>query len=199
MSESHILEKYADLFPQCEEWTDSFIEDLFELNKEKDSKKLIEYWNKLNDAGTMENILASFNWKDHSKIKILIYSMSGFLSNADYITFKQKLGIHGHILEFVFAIFAKPVPNMDIIRYFIMVAKNPRHYPPHIIQWFYTKVAPLINDDAILYNRFLENCTLAVQRWVSTNQRCKISKYKKKTYPTLNKLISRDKLPVGLI
>ena len=199
MSRAQILEKYADLFPSCDKWVDTFIEDLFNLSQEQDSAKLIQYWETLGEAGTMENILNTFNWKDHSKIKILIYSMSGFLNARDYMNFKKKLDINGHILEFVFAIFARPFPNLDIIRYFITVAKNPRHYQPQIIQWFYIHVTPLIADDMPLYKRFLENCTLAVQRWVNTNKHSKNTKCKKKIDPILYDLIPKSAIPIGLI
>lgn len=199
MSCSSILEKYADLFPDNKLCHDSFIDDLLEIKKNRDPRALLDYWEKLKSEGTMDNILVSFDRKEHDKIKILIYSMAEFLNISEYTEFKKKLDIHGHILEFVFAIFSKDSPNLDIIRYFITVAKNPRHYSPSVIKWFYSYVSPLIIDDTALHEQFVENCTLAVQRWVNTNQRNSYVKRKKKIDPLLYKFIPMHKLPEGLI
>ena len=195
----NILTKYADLFPDHNLSPETFVDDLFELKKKKSSKKLIEYWRKLDIEGTMENILSLSDKKDHNKIKILIYSMAEFLEEKEYIEFKKRLDIHGHILEFVFAIFAKPTPNMDIIKYFIMVARNPRHYSPEMVKWFYEKVNPLLKENKELQYQFVENCTLAVQRWVITNRRNHQPKHKKPIDPILYKLIDKKLIPDGLL
>ncbi len=199
MSKS-ISPEYADLFPAHTLCTSSFVDDLLSLKKSRNSKKLLAYWQKLDVEGTMENILSVSDKKDHDKIKILVYSMAEFLEESAYIEFKKRLDIHGHILEFVFAIFAKPSPNMAIIKYFITVARNPRHYSPEMVKWFYQHVSPLLNaSDGEIRKQFLENCTLAIQRWVITHRKNQPPKIKRPVDPILYKLIDRQLIPIGLI
>jgi len=199
MDEKSILAQYADLFPTHTLRVENFIDDLLQLKKKKNSQKLLEYWRNLGDEGNMENILSMTSKQDHDKIKILIYSMAEFLEEKDYVELKKRLDINGHILEFVFAIFAKPKPNLDIIRYFITVARNPRHYSPQMVKWFYEHVSPLIKEDNELSNQFLENCTTAVQRWVVTNKHSQQPKNKKSIDPILYDLIDKVCIPEGLL
>jgi len=198
MAKENILDKYADLFPKHNLQVDTFVDDLIQLKTQKNPKKLIEYWRGLGVEGNMENILSVTDKKDHDKIKILIYSMSEFLTEQYYIEYKTLLDINGHILEFVFAIFANPAPNLDIIKYFITVARNPRHYSPQMVKWFYEHVNPLLSDKE-LRDQFLENCATAVQRWVVTNRRNLQPKTKKYIDPILYKLIDRRCIPDGLL
>lgn len=169
---------YDDLFPKHNLNKFKFIDDLKKLKAARDSKKVVSYWTCLQNEGNMLNILQVFESSPASqeKIKFLMYSFAEFMKEDDFVEFKKMLGIHGHILEFVRAILNQPTPNLEIVRYFIMVAKSPRHYDPQIIQWFWEKVSPLIEHDSEMKQQFLDNCSNSIHRWIVTQKRNK--KYK---------------------
>lgn len=168
------LHNYDDLFPKHRLNQDKFIDILEELQKNRDSKQVVDYWHTLDNEGNMFNILQTFSLPDlQEKIKSLIYSFAEFMTKEDFIEFKKMLCIHGHILEFVHAILNKPNPNYGIISYFVMVAKAPRHYDPQIIKWFWEKVVPLIEHDDEMKQQFLENCSNSIHRWIITQKKNK--------------------------
>jgi hypothetical protein len=165
------MDNYDDLFPEHNLKPENFISDLQTLQKSRSSIKVIEYWQMLDNEGSMVNILQES--LDVQKIKLLIYSFASFMTKEHFAVFKKMLGIHGHILEFVHAILNKPKPNMEIVEYFIMVVKSPRHYEPRIIKWFWENVYPVVQYDKILSEQFLENCSNSIHRWIATQKKNK--------------------------
>jgi len=168
---------YEDLFPKHRLDKSKFLTDLVELKKMRNSEQVVAYWTSLDNEGNMFNILQVFESPEtQEKIKLVMYSFAEFMTKDDFVEFKKMLGVHGHILEFVHAILNKPDPNLEVVKYFIMVAKSPRHYEPQIIQWFWEQVNPLIEHDTEMKQQFLDNCSNSIHRWIVTQKRNK--KYK---------------------
>jgi hypothetical protein len=189
---------YADLFPKHRLDQDKFVTILEELQKNRDSKQVVTYWNTLDNEGNMFNILQTFSSQEiQNKIKSLIYSFAEFMTKEDFVEFKKMLCIHGHILEFVHAILNKPEPNYGIVSYFVMVAKAPRHYDPQIIKWFWEKVVPLIEHDDEMKQQFLENCSNSIHRWIITQKRNK--NYRNQQHKQRYITFGDEEIPVKLI
>jgi hypothetical protein len=172
------MDVYRDLFPKHSLDKSQFIDDLMQLKHDRDSQKVVDYWKMLDNEGKMFNILQVFESpKKQEEIKSILYSFAEFIHKDDFVYFKKMLGVHGHILEFIHAILNTPAPNYEVITYFIMVAKSPRHYDPQTIQWFWEKVIPLLDDD-VVKQQFLDNCSNSIHRWIITQKRNKNFKNK---------------------
>lgn len=187
------MENWYDLFPTHRLVKDDFLDILDKFRISKDSKAVLRYWRYLKEEGTMYNILYAMDKEDHWKTEVLIYSMSGFLTGSDYIEFKSLLGIHGHILEFLFAVDASP-PNIDVIKYFVQVAKSPRYQSPEIAEWFYSNVCQVLPD--YLVEDFSTNCNNAIYRWL--NNKKNIKRIKKKRDPDVLDTIINLVVPTGV-
>lgn len=187
------MDTYEGLFPKHKLDQTQFVDILIKLKENRKSADVVSYWESLKNEGNMFNILQVFEESPETQetIKSLIYSFSEFMRKDDFIKFKKMLGVHGHILEFIHAIINNP-PNREIIEYFIMIAKSPRHYDPNTIQWFWEKVGPIINDDEELKKQFLENCSNSIHRWIMTQKRNKSRVYQIDSEPRYIKFEDKE-------